>query len=548
MALHPLAGKPAPAEMLIDVEKLLESYRRFKPDPGRPDQRVAFGTSGHRGCASRATFNDAHVAAVCQAACRVRAALGADGPMFLGRDTHAVSEPAERTALEVLAANGVEVRLPLVDGATPTPVISHAILRYNRGRKSGLADGIVITPSHNPPEDGGIKYNPPGGGPAEPKITGEIEKLANELLQTGEIKRIPYEKARLASCVRRHDLHGGYVRDLESVLDMELIAQSGLELGADPLGGASLPIWQGIAGHYRLNLEVVNPRLDPTFGFVPLDHDGRIRMDCSSPHAMAGLLEMRERFDVAFGNDPDADRFGVVTPAGLLNPNRHLAAAAAYLLAHRPQWSGTVAVGKTLVSSALIDRAVQRAGRRVVEVPVGFKWFVEGLLSGALGFAGEESAGASLLRKDGTVWTTDKDGIAVCLLAAEMTARTGKDPAQLADELEREVGRPYYARRDVPIDEDRRRVMKKLTPAAVTRRELGGERILHVLDRAPGNDEPIGGLKIITAEGWCAVRPSGTEPICKVYAESFKSQQHLEELLQQAWESLEEAFRAAGLK
>jgi len=543
--VHPLAGKKAPDSMLVDVAKLTSSYYQNKPDSAVAEQRVSFGTSGHRGSALRNNFNEEHVAAICQAVCEVRRARKVDGPMFLGRDTHALSEPSEKTAIEVLAANDVALVLPAGGKPSPTPVISQAILDYNRGRSQGLADGIIITPSHNPPEDGGIKYNPPHGGPAEPQITSEIEKLANRFLESGAMRRLPYWQALGSPRVLRRDIHAEYLRGLAQVLDLESIARSDLVLAVDPLGGSSLFVWELIAAQ-GLKIEIVNSRLDPTFSFIPVDHDGRIRMDCSSPYAMAALMEKRSRYRLACGNDPDADRFGVVTPAGLLNPNRYLAAAAYYLLQQRAVWKPHMMVGKTLVSSTLIDRAVELCGRRVLEVPVGFKWFVDGLYRSALCFAGEESAGATLLRRDGTVWTTDKDGIALCLLAAEITAVTGKDPGQLADELEEKTGRVYYQRRDEPADPRCKQALKKVTAREVKISELAGQPVTRILDRAPGNGEPIGGLKIITDGGWCALRPSGTEDILKIYAESFIGPEHLESIFDQARDIVQRITQSCG--
>jgi len=533
---HPLAGKPAPRDVLVDVPALLRAYLDA-PDPRDPAQRVAFGTSGHRGSSLRRSFNEAHILAVVQATCEWRRKEGIAGPLFLGRDTHALSEPAERTAVEVLAANGAEVVVSQAGAPVPTPVVSHAILTANRGRRDGLADGIVVTPSHNPPEDGGIKYNPPNGGPADTAVTAWIERRANELLEGGNagVRRVPYESARRGSQVRERDYVAPYAADLPAVVDLEAVRAAGLRLGADPLGGANVGYWAVISSLHGLDITVVNPKVDPTFGFMPLDHDGKIRMDCSSPYAMANLVAMKDRFDLAFGNDADSDRHGIVTrSAGLLNPNHYLAVSIDHLFRNRPGWSAAAAVGKTLVSSALLDRVAARLGRRLVEVPVGFKWFVEGLLDGTLGFGGEESAGASFLRRDGTVWTTDKDGIVMDLLAAEMQARTGRDPGELYQELARELGAPVYARVDAPATPAEKAILKKLSPEAVRARTLAGEPITAKLTRAPGNGAEIGGLKVTAANGWFAARPSGTEDVYKIYAESFRDQAHLARILDEA--------------
>ncbi len=533
---HPLAGKPAPKDVLVDVGALLRAYADA-PEPGDPAQRVAFGTSGHRGSSLRRSFNEAHVLAIAQAVCEWRAQAGVTGPLFLGKDTHALSDPAERTAIEVLAANGVEVVISAGGAPVPTPVVSHAILTANHGRESGLADGIVITPSHNPPEDGGIKYNPPNGGPADTSITAAVERRANELLDAGNrgVRRTPFDRARRASNVRERDYVMPYVADLASVVDVEAIRSAGLRLGADPLGGSSLGYWAAIHSEHGIDVTVVNPKLDPTFSFMPLDHDGKIRMDCSSPYAMANLVAMKDRFQLAFGNDADADRHGIVTPSsGLMNPNHFLAVAIDWLFRSRPGWSAGAAVGKTLVSSGLLDRVAARLGRRLVEVPVGFKWFVDGLLDGSLGFGGEESAGASFLRKDGTAWTTDKDGIAMDLLAAELRARTGKDPGERYRELARELGEPVYARVDAAATPAEKAILKKLSPAAVKAVTLAGEPIQAKLTRAPGNGAEIGGLKVVAANGWFAARPSGTEDVYKIYAESFRDESHLARILDEA--------------
>jgi phosphoglucomutase len=549
MALHPLAGKPAPRELLADVPKLLDAYSKDRPDVADPAQRVSFGTSGHRGSSLRRSFNEAHILAVVQATCEYRASQGIDGPLFIGRDTHALSEPAEQNALEVLAGNGVAVRRSAAGAPVPTPVISHAILTWNRGRTSGLADGIVITPSHNPPEDGGIKYNPPHGGPADTDATGWIEKRANALLsaELAGVRRVPYERAIRTGEVREHDFVTPYVADLPSVVDLEAVARAGLRLGADPLGGANLGYWAPIAERHGLSIEVVNPRLDPTFGFMTVDHDGKIRMDCSSPYAMANLVAMKDRFDVAFGNDADSDRHGIVTPtAGLLNPNHYLAVAIDYLFANRPRWPGSTAIGKTLVSSGLIDRVAKRLGRKLIEVPVGFKWFVTGLLDGSLGFGGEESAGASFLRRDGTAWSTDKDGIIMDLLAAEMTARTGQDPGRLYLALSAELGTPHYARVDAPATPAQKAALKRLAPDAVRAERLAGEPIVAKLTRAPGNGADIGGLKVVAENGWFAARPSGTEDVYKIYAESFRDAAHLETILAEARQIVSDTFAPPG--
>jgi len=549
MAIHPLAGQPAPRSLLANIPGLVSAYYTGRPDPAVAAQRVLFGTSGHRGSSLSASFNEAHILAVSQAICEHRRAAGIDGPLFLGMDTHALSEPSRRTALEVLAANGVEVMIPQDMGYTPTPVISHAILVHNRGRKTGLADGIVITPSHNPPGDGGFKYNPPEGGPAGRRVTEWIAGRANEFLAGGlkGVARMPCERALRASTVHKYDYVGSYVEDLRSVVDMEAIRASGLKLGVDPLGGATVAFWGPIAERYGLNLEVVNPWVDPAFGFMRVDWDGQIRMDCSSPYAMAGLIDLRDRFAVAFGNDPDGDRHGIVTPAGLLNPNHYLAAAIWHLFRNRPGWPAEAAVGKTLVSSGIIDRVAERLGRRLCEVPVGFKWFADGLLNGVLGFGGEESAGASFLRRDGSVWTTDKDGIVMNLLAAEMTARSGKDPAALYRELTELFGTPCYERVDMAASAARRAALKAVSPEKIRAATLAGDPILAKLTAAPGNSEPIGGIKVITAKGWFAARPSGTEDINKLYAESFSGEVHLRRIQEEAKAVIEGIFTEAGV-
>jgi len=537
MPISPLAGQPAPATLLCDLARLEREYVDRKPDPGNPDQLVAFGTSGHRGSSLHGTFTEAHILAITQAICDFRHAQGIDGPVFVGRDTHALSGPAQRTALEVLAANGVTALIQRGDGLTPTPVISHAILTYNRGRSGSLSDGIIITPSHNPPEDGGFKYNPTHGGPADTDVTRWIQDRANELLRAGNagVKRVPYERARAAETTREADFIMPYVRDLRHVVDMDAIRSAGLRLGVDPLGGAALGYWGPINEEYGLDIEVVNPRLDPTFSFMRVDHDGRIRMDPSSSYAMAGLVDMKGRFRVAFANDPDADRHGIVAPSvGLMNPNHYLAVAIRYLLTHRPGWSAQAAVGKTLVSSGLIDRVVARLGRRLFETPVGFKWFAPGLHDGSVCFGGEESAGASFVRFDGSAWSTDKDGLIMCLLAAEITARTGREPGEHYHELTTEFGTPHYARVDAPATPEQKARLARLTPDDVKATHLAGEPIIARLTRAAGNNAPIGGLKVVAESGWFASRPSGTENISKIYAESFRDARHLEAILNEA--------------
>ncbi len=537
MAIHPGAGKPAPASLLMNVARLITAYYAEKPDVGVREQRVAFGTSGHRGSAFKRSFNEAHVLAVTQAICEYRKSQGTSGPLYLGMDTHALSEPAFASALEVLAANGVETMIDRDGGYTPTPVISHAILTYNRGKSSGLADGIVITPSHNPPEDGGIKYNPPQAGPADTQTTKWIEDRANALMAadlTG-VARLPYTRARKASTTHAHEYVAAYVGDLAQVLDLELIKAAKLKLGVDPLGGSALGYWQPIVDRYGLTVEVANPALDATFRFMPLDWDGKIRMDCSSPHAMANLIALKDRFDVAFGNDADTDRHGIVTRStGLMNPNHFLAVSIWYLFSNRPGWRPGAGVGKTLVSSSLIDRVASKLGRKLVEVPVGFKWFVNGLLDGSLGFGGEESAGASFLRRDGTVWTTDKDGIIMDLLAAEMMARTGKDPGELYRDLTKELGEPVYERIDAAATPEQKAILSKLSPDQVRATELAGDTIIAMLTKAPGNGAAIGGLKVVTEQGWFAARPSGTEDVYKLYAESFRGPDHLRRIQAEA--------------
>ncbi len=549
MNIHELAGKPAPRSLLADIPRLLADYRDRVPDPSRPGQRVVFGTSGHRGSSLTASFNEGHILAVCQAVVELRKRKGIDGPLFVGMDTHALSEPALETAVEVFAAHGVRLRLPEGSRYVPTPLVSHAILTYNRGRKKGLADGIVITPSHNPPEDGGFKYNPPEGGPADAETTGAIEKRANALLESGlgDIPRIPGKRAFGAETTEAFDFISPYVEDLENVIDMEAVAGAGLKIGTDPLGGSSIDLWDPIAARYGLSIEVVNREVDPAFAFMTVDWDGKIRMDCSSPYAMAGLIGLKDRFDVAFGNDTDADRHGIVTPsAGLLNPNFYQAVAVWYLFRHRGGWPAATAVGKTLVSSSMIDRVAAGLGRALCEVPVGFKWFVEGLLDGSLGFCGEESAGASFLKRDGTVWTTDKDGIIADLLACEMTARLGRDPGELFESLVAEFGRPFYRRVDAPATPLQKNILKELRPEAIDVRELAGELVRALLSRAPGNGAPIGGIKVVAANGWFAARPSGTEDISKLYAESFLGEGHLDRILDEARGNIDRAYPDAG--
>src|SRR4051812_26934243 len=545
MPASPLAGKPAPPELLVDVDTLIRDYYERTPDVGDPQQLVSFGTSGHRGTSLNGTFTEAHILAITQAVCEYRAAQGTTGPLYMGKDTHALSGPAQRTALEVLAANGVETVIHRNDLPTPTPVVSVAILNRNHRRTTGLADGIVITPSHNPPKDGGFKYNPTTGGPADVDATDWIQKRANDLLRSKNagVKRMPYEQALQASTTHARDLVAPYVEGLAEVVDMPAIAANRLKLGVDPLGGASLPYWEPIANRYGLDLTVVNPTLDPTFAFMTVDHDGQIRMDCSSPDAMAGLIGYKDRYRVAFGNDPDSDRHGIVTPsAGLMNPNHFLAVAVRYLFTHRPDWPAGAGIGKTLVSSALLDRVAASLGRKLVEVPVGFKWFVSGLLDGSLGFGGEESAGLSFLRRDGTVWSTDKDGIIADLLAAEMTAKTGKDPGEHHRDIAERFGRSWYSRKDQPATPAQKAALKKLSPTAVTADTLAGEPITAKLTAAPGNGAAIGGLKVTADDGWFAARPSGTEDVYKVYAESFKGEEHLRAILTEAREIVTRAL------
>ena len=544
MAVSPLAGKPAPKELLVDVPKLERAFFERTPDPADPAQRVSFGTSGHRGSSFTGAFTRAHILAITQAICDYRHSQGTTGPLYLGQDTHALSSPAQDAALEVLAANGVETVYHGDGGFTPTPVISRAIVAHNRGRDSALADGIVVTPSHNPPEDGGFKYNPPNGGPADTVVTTWIQDRANALLQSGsDIRRVPLAEALRATTVHARDLVSPYVNDLAAVIDMGAIRSAGLTLAVDPLGGAGVGYWEPINRAYGLDIAVVNDAVDPTFSFMTVDHDGRIRMDCSSAYAMARLVAQRDRYRVAFANDPDADRHGIVTPGeGLLNPNHYLAVAIRYLLTHRPQWPSSAAVGKTLVSSGMIDRVVAGLGRTLTEVPVGFKWFTAGLLDGSLAFGGEESAGASFLARDGSAWTTDKDGIVMNLLAAEMTARTGRDPGEHYRELANEFGVPLYTRIDAPATPAQKAVLAKLSPSAVTAPLLAGETITARLTRAPGNDAPIGGLKVVAASGWFAARPSGTENLYKLYAESFRNQCHLEAIVDEARQIVDAAL------
>jgi phosphoglucomutase len=546
VAVSDRAGKPAEQSMLVDVDRLVAAYYDIHPDPSVPSQAVAFGTSGHRGSSLNGSFNEDHILATSEAICRYRKARGTTGPLFIGKDSHALSDPATRSAVEVLVANGVSVLIDSADGLTPTPAVSHAILTYNRGRTEGLADGIVVTPSHNPPEDGGFKYNPPNGGPADTDVTGAIQTEANALLtaRLAGVRREPYDRA--VGEVGRYDFTSTYVADLVNVVDMDAIRGSGLRLGVDPLGGASVGYWAAIRDRYGLDLTVTNEIVDPQFAFMTVDWDGRIRMDPSSPYAMERLVALKDRFDVAFANDTDADRHGIVAgAAGLMNPNHFLSAAVAYLYRNRG-WRADVAVGKTLVSTSMLDRVAAELPRRLLEVPVGFKWFVDGLVDGSLGFGGEESAGASFLRRDGTVWTTDKDGLIACLLAAELTARSGHNPAVAYDELTARFGSPSYRRIDAPANREQKAVLSKLSPAQVDASELAGEPIVAVLTRAPGNDAPIGGVKVTTEHGWFAARPSGTEDVYKIYAESFLGDAHLARLLAEAQDVVTRAFKAAG--
>jgi phosphoglucomutase len=534
----------------VNIPRLISAYYTEKPDPNIQAQSVSFGTSGHRGTSLLNTFNEHHILAICQAICEYRHGMGITGPLMLGMDTHALSEPAHGTALEVFAANGVEVRVAQGGGYTPTPVISHAILTYNQGRTEGLADGVVITPSHNPPEDGGFKYNPPNGGPADTGTTQIIQDRANALLRAGltDVRRVTLAQALRAPSTHQYDFLTPYIADLKHVLDLEAVANAGVRIGVDPLGGAALKYWDRIAETYGLDLTVVNPVLDPTFAFMPPDKDGKIRMDCSSPWAMANLIGLKDTYQIAFGNDPDADRHGIVTPsAGLLNPNHYLSVAISYLFQNRPGWRPDAAVGKTLVSSSMIDRVAKSLGRRLSEVPVGFKWFVDGLRDGSDGFGGEESAGASFLRRDGTVWTTDKDGIIMGLLAAEITARTGRDPGAHYRDLEAQFGSPVYERMDAPASPAQQAVMKSLSPDQVQAEELAGERVTAKMTHAPGNGAAIGGLKVVTENGWFAARPSGTEHIYKIYAESFRGSDHLKQIQTEAQSIVNAAFRSAGV-
>jgi phosphoglucomutase len=543
--ISPLAGKPAPASILVDVASLIDAYHERRPDPSVPAQRVVFGTSGHRGSALDTAFNEDHILAITQAICLHRKREATDGPLFIGFDTHALSKPAFVTALEVLAANQVEVMVDAGDGYTPTPVVSHAVLQYNRGRRRGLADGIVITPSHNPPQYGGFKYDPPHGGPADTHVTRWIEERANAFLADGlrGVARVPFDRASRASTTHGHDYLDAYVGDLTSVVDLEAIRASRVRIGVDPLGGASVAYWDAIGERYGLDLEVVNRAVDPTFRFMTVDWDGQIRMDPSSPYAMARMVGLKDRFDVAFASDTDADRHGIVShSAGLLEPNHYLAVAIGYLFANRDGWPASVAVGKTVVSSTMIDRVAARLGRQLIEVPVGFKWFVEGLVGGTIGFCGEESSGATFLRRDGTVWTTDKDGLVPNLLAAEITARTGKDPGEHYRTLTAEFGVPCYTRVDAAATAEQKARLEKLSAEAVTAPTLAGEPIVAKLTKAPGNDAPIGGLKVVAASGWFAARPSGTEPIYKIYAESFRDQQHLETIVREAEQIVNDAL------
>jgi phosphoglucomutase len=550
MSVHPLAGKKAPKNMLVNIPRLVSAYYVNSPDVNEPSQRVVFGTSGHRGISLQSSFNEAHIHAITQAICCYRTVQGITGPLFLGFDTHALSEPAFISAVEVLAANGVETLIAKEMNYTPTPGISHAILAYNKSRKAGLADGIVITPSHNPPDSGGIKYNPPNGGPADTHITKWIADKANEFLQKGNsnIKRMPYEKARKVDHVHEYDFITPYVNDLKNIIDMEAIKAAGLKLGADALGGAGLGYWAPIAETYGIDIDLINGYPDPTFSFMNVDADGKIRMDCSSPYAMAGLIELRGKYDLAFGNDPDFDRHGIVTPSvGLMNPNHYLSVAISYLFQDRKGWREDAAIGKTLVSSSMIDRIAVNLGKRLAEVPVGFKWFVDGLVDGSFGFGGEESAGASFLRKDGTVWTTDKDGIILCLLAAEITAKTGRDPGKHYQDLSTKFGTPVYERMDAVANTAQKAILSKLSPEQVTADILAGEKITAKLTKAPSNQAEIGGLKVCTENGWFAARPSGTEDVYKIYAESFKGIEHLKQIQEEAKEIVSSAFKASGV-
>jgi len=546
MSVHPLAGKVAPYEYLINVPRLISAYYTYQPDPDTPAHLVAFGTSGHRGSSLNRSFNEAHILAISQAIYELRKSQGITGPLYLGMDTHALSEPALYTAIEVFAANGVDIAIQRGYGYTPTPVISHAILTCNKGRTSGLADGVVITPSHNPPPDGGFKYNPPSGGPADTQTTKWIQDRANEILANNlkDVKRIPLEKALKAPTTHEIDYIQPYAEDLKNVVNMKAIAAAGLNIGVDPLGGSGVEFWEPIGKMYGLNLNVVNPRVDPTFSFMTLDHDGKIRMDCSSPYAMASLIELKDRFDIAFGNDSDFDRHGIVTPSvGLMNPNHYLATAIWYLFQNRPGWGKNVAIGKTLVSSSMIDRVATYLGRKLCEVPVGFKWFVDGLVDGSFGFGGEESAGASFLRQDGTVWTTDKDGFILDLLAVEILATTGHDPGIHYQALEQQFGKTWYARKDAPVSPTGKAVLANLSPEMVKADKLVGDEITAKLTRAPYNQAPIGGLKVVTDNGWFAARPSGTEDVYKIYAESFIGEEHLSMIQAEAQAIVDNALK-----
>lgn len=550
MLIHELAGKPAPRSILVNIPRLVSAYYTNKPDVSYPEHRVSFGTSGHRGSSFRNSFNEDHIVAISQAICEYRKSKQINGPLFLGMDTHALSEAALATAIEVFAKNRITVIIQKGLRYTPTPVISHAILTYNRGRKDGFADGVVITPSHNPPEDGGFKYNPPEGGPADTSTTKIIEERANELLAQGidKISRLPFESALKTDSIKEYDYIRPYVDDLQNVIDMDSIASCGIKIGVDPLGGSSLEFWEVIAEHYGLSIDIANQVIDPTFFFMTVDRDGRIRMDCSSQYAMAGLIAMKENFDIAFGNDPDADRHGIITKGqGLMNPNHYLSIAVMYLFQNRTSWRKDAVVGKTLVSSAMIDRVAKSLGRGVYEVPVGFKWFVDGLMDGFCGFGGEESAGASFLRKDGTVWTTDKDGIIMNLLACEITAKTGRDPALIYGDIEEKLGKSFYSRIDARATAKQRAAIKNLSPDKITRKELAGLPIVAALTKAPGNNADIGGIKVITDQGWLAVRPSGTEDINKIYMESFICENHLKMIEEDAAKIINEAFEAEGV-
>jgi phosphoglucomutase len=547
--IHPLAGKPAPASMLVNTPRLVTAYFSDRPDPAVPAQRVSFGTSGHRGSAFTASFNEVHILAIAQAVCLHRQRSGINGPLFLGIDTHALSEPAFASALEVFAANGVETMIDAGGGYTPTPVISHAILAYNKGRTGGWADGVVISPSHNPPEDGGFKYNPPNGGPADTDVTGWIEKTANAILESklDGVRRIPLERARRAACIHAHDYISPYVADLAQIVDMDAIRTSGVRIGIDPLGGAAVHYWAPLIERYRIAATILNDAVDPTFRFMTLDWDGRIRMDCSSPYAMERLVGIRGNFDIAFANDTDADRHGIVCPSdGLMNPNHFLGAAIVYLYGNRPHWSAGSAIGKTIVSSGMIDRVAKKLGRQLVEVPVGFKWFSAGLIDGSLGFGGEESAGASFLRRDGSVWTTDKDGIIMGLLAAEMTARLGKDPSRIYQDFTADLGVSRYERIDAPASPAQKSALKSLVPERLAAQDLAGEPIEAKLVNAPGNDQPIGGIKVVAKSGWFAARPSGTEDVYKIYAESFRDEDHLRQIQREAQAIVSAALAGQG--